>query len=182
FFLCDTALGPFVGRFVAGCAGPGNASGPTPPEVGLTPRRLEPLEFREVLDYGLGLTDLCKTRSGSDAEVGTDGFDVPRLEALAERYAPEWLAFTSKTAARHALGPAVSYGEQPHRFGPSRVYVLPSPSARARRYWDIEPWRELARLSLPRRQTSCGTSRNRTDFPDQAEGDSSSHRANRPSP
>jgi len=129
-------------------AGPGNAFWPTLATVGFTPRRLEPLEFRQILEYGLGLTDLCTTRSGSDAEIGTDAFDVPRLIGNLERHRPDWLAFTSKTAARHALGHAVAYGAQPEALGPSRVFVLPSPSGRARRYWDIGPWRELARMVM----------------------------------
>ena len=127
-------------------AGPGNAFWPTLAEVGFTPRRLQPLEFREVLSYGIGLTDLCKTRSGSDVEVGTDAFDVPRLVRNLEAHRPDWIALTSKNAARGALGRAADYGEQPERLGPSRVYVLPSPSGAARGHWDIEPWRELARI------------------------------------
>ncbi len=144
---CGTALGAVAAEVGAPYAGPGNAFWPALAEVGLTPRRLEPREFRQVTTYGLGLTDLCKTRSGSDAEIGTDAFDAPRLIRIVERYAPRWLAFTSKTAARYALGRPASYGEQSEGIGGTRVFVLPSPSGRARRYWDIEPWRDLARLA-----------------------------------
>jgi double-stranded uracil-DNA glycosylase len=144
---CGTALSAVAARVGAPYAGPGNAFWPTLAEVGFTPRRLDPPEFRSAAGFGIGLTDLCKTRSGSDAEIGTDAFDAPRLFALIERYDPQWLAFTSKTAARYALGRPAPYGEQPESIGGTRVFVLPSPSGRARRYWDIEPWRELARLS-----------------------------------
>lgn len=144
---CGTALSAVSAQVGAPYAGPGNAFWPALAEVGLTPRRLEPAEFREVLRYGIGLTDLCKTRSGSDAEIGTHGFDVPRLAGLIDRYRPAWLAFTSKTAAQHVLGHPVAYGEQSARFAGSRVFVLPSPSGRARRWWDIDPWRELAELA-----------------------------------
>jgi TDG/mug DNA glycosylase family protein len=127
-------------------AGPGNAFWPALAEVGLTPRRLEPQEFRAVLEFGIGLTDLCKTRSGADAEVGRDGFDIPRLVRNLEECRPKWIALTSKNAARGALGRPVDYGEQPERLGPSRVFVLPSPSGAARGHWDVERWHELANL------------------------------------
>ncbi|HEY8465444.1 MAG TPA: mismatch-specific DNA-glycosylase [Solirubrobacterales bacterium] len=146
---CGTALGAVSARVGAYYAGPGNRFWLTLHEVGLTPRVLEPREFRTVLRFGIGLTDVCKTRSGSDAEIGTDGFDVPRLRRAIEDAAPAWLAFTSKRAGRAVLGRSVEYGVQPERIGPTRCFVLPSPSGRARRWWDIEPWRELAGLLPP---------------------------------
>ena len=147
---CGTAASAAAARIGAPYAGPGNYFWPTLHEVGLTPRRLEPTEFRQALRYGIGLTDLCKTRSGSDREIGTDGFDPAALLAKLERFAPEWVAFTSKTAAQAALGGSPSYGEQPGRLADSRVYVLPSPSGRARRYWDLGHWQALADAVGPR--------------------------------
>lgn len=126
-------------------AWPGNAFWETLWRVGLTPRRLRPAEYREVLEYGLGLTDLCKTRSGSDLQVGTDAFEVERLVAQLERNRPGWIAFTSKTSATGALGHPVEYGPQEERLGGARAFVLPSPSGAARRYWDIAYWQELAK-------------------------------------
>ena len=140
---CGTAAGAASAKAGAYYAGPGNAFWPTLHEVGLTPRRLDPGEFREVTRYGIGLTDLCKVRSGSDAEIGTGGFDVGRLAAALEEHAPAWIAFTSKNSGRAALGRAVEYGRQPERLGPSEVFVLPSPSGAARGYWDVGRWREL---------------------------------------
>jgi TDG/mug DNA glycosylase family protein len=141
---CGTALGKKSAEVKAYYAGPGNAFWKTLHEVGLTPRVLRPQEYASVTDYGIGLTDLCKTRSGSDREIGRDGFDVPRLVEALERNAPEWIAFTSKNSARAALGRPVDYGRQTERLGPSRVFVLPSPSGAARGFWDVEKWRQLA--------------------------------------
>ena len=143
---CGTAAGAVSARVGAYYAGPGNAFWPTLHEVGLTPRRLAPAEFRELPRYGIGLTDVCKLRSGSDTEIGTDGFDVESLVAALEQYAPAWIAFTSKNAGRAALGRAVEYGRQPGRLGPSNAFVLPSPSGAARGYWNIERWREVAEI------------------------------------
>jgi TDG/mug DNA glycosylase family protein len=111
----------------------------------LTPRRLQPQEYPALLELGLGLTDLCKTRSGSDREIGRGGFDVPRLVDRMEQYRPERLAFTSKAAAKEALGrPRVDYGPSDARLGGAPVWILPSPSGAANGHWDIGPWRELA--------------------------------------
>jgi TDG/mug DNA glycosylase family protein len=143
---CGTALGAKSAQLRAYYAGPGNAFWPTLHEVGLTPRRLEPVEYPRLVDYGIGLTDICKTRSGSDAEVGRDGFDVERLISLLEENRPGWIAFTGKNSASGAFGHPVEYGLQEERLGGVRAFVLPSPSGAARRYWDISYWRELASL------------------------------------
>ena len=50
-------------------ARPGNRFWPTLHAVGLTPRQLRPEEFRRVTDFGIGLTDVCKTSWGQDADV-----------------------------------------------------------------------------------------------------------------
>ncbi len=71
---CGTALGTRSAQVGAYYAGRGNRFWSTLHEVGLTPVLLRPEEYTRVLDYGIGLTDICKTRSGSDAEVGGDAF------------------------------------------------------------------------------------------------------------
>ncbi len=144
---CGTALGTVSARVGAPYAGPGNKFWPTLHAVGLTPRLLEPVEFRQLTRWGLGLTDLCKTRSGSDAEVGGDGFDVPRLTALIERHRPGLLAFNGKRSAAAALGRRrVGYGPQDRELGGVPTYVLPSTSGAASGHWEIEWWRRLATL------------------------------------
>jgi TDG/mug DNA glycosylase family protein len=143
---CGTALGAKSAEARAYYAGPGNSFWATLHEVGLTPEMLRPAESASLLGYGIGLTDVCKTRSGSDEEVGTEAFDVARLEAEIGANAPRWIAFNGKNAAKGALGDPVAYGEQPGRFAGARAFVLPSTSGAARRYWDIGQWRALADL------------------------------------
>jgi TDG/mug DNA glycosylase family protein len=63
------------------------------------------------------------------------------------RFAPKIIAFTSKNAAQNALGKAVEYGLQEVLLGRSQLFVLPSPSGLATRFFDPEIWRELARLT-----------------------------------
>ena len=141
---CGTALGAESARRHAYYAGPGNAFWKTLHEIGLTPRRLQPEEYAQLLEFDVGLTDICKTRSGSDDEVGQDAFDVERLVAQLDRFRPPWIAFNGKNSARGALGRPVEYGPQEERLGKARVFVLPSTSGAARRYWDLAPWRALA--------------------------------------
>lgn len=141
---CGTAAGRRSAAERAYYAHPGNLFWRALFEAGLTPRLLAPAEFPLLTGYGIGLTDLAKRHSGNDADLPRDAFDVPALRARIERHAPHLLAFTSKNAARAALGHAVSYGLQEETLGQTRLFVLPSPSGQARGHWDIVPWRALA--------------------------------------
>lgn len=143
---CGTAVGNVSAQRGAYYAGPGNKFWPTLFEVGLTPRLLQPKEYREVLSFGLGLTDLVKAVSGVDSQLSDSHFDRERLRATIERYQPKIVAFTSKRAAQEFLGRPVVYGIQPERVRETALFVLPSPSGAARRWWDMSYWRELARL------------------------------------
>jgi double-stranded uracil-DNA glycosylase len=141
---CGTALGAKSAAVKAYYAGPGNRFWITLQEIGLTPELLKPQEYSRLPEFDIGLTDLCKTRSGSDQEVGRAAFDVGRLVAEVERFSPKWLAFNGKNSASGVLGRPVSYGEQDEPLGGAKTFVLPSTSGAARRYWDIGPWRDLA--------------------------------------
>ena len=146
---CGTAPGTRSAREGAYYAHPGNYFWRTLFEVGLTPRKLSPREFRGVLEFGIGLTDVAKHHFGSDTELPRDAFDAAALHRKLARYRPHILAFTSKNAARAGLGLAardLEYGEQAMPIAHSRVFVLPSPSGQARGFWNIEPWRELGEL------------------------------------
>lgn len=141
---CGTALGAASFRAGAYYAGPGNRFWPTLQAVGITPRRFAPAEYPQLLSLGIGLTDLCKTHYGSDAQLPSEALDGEALLEKILRWKPERLAFTSKTGARAALGRAVNYGLQPERWGVTRLWVLPSPSGRAVKFWDASLWQALA--------------------------------------
>ncbi|HEX5929563.1 MAG TPA: mismatch-specific DNA-glycosylase [Solirubrobacterales bacterium] len=142
---CGTAAGTASARARAYYADPGNAFWRTLFATGLTPMQLAPSEYRRALEYGIGLTDLCKVRHGSDAEVGTEEFDVDGLRERIAAVEPAYLAFNGKNAARGALEREVEFGPQEELVGGAAVWVLPSSAGTARRYWDIEPWEDLAR-------------------------------------
>jgi TDG/mug DNA glycosylase family protein len=143
---CGTAVGSVSAQRGAYYAGPGNQFWPTLHAVGLTPRLLRPEEYREVLSFGLGLTDLVKAVSGVDAQLSRDHFDRERLAATILRYGPKILAFTSKRAGSEFLGRPAGYGLQPETVGGTALFVLPSPSGAARRWWDVSHWHDLAHL------------------------------------
>lgn len=143
---CGTAVGAASARRRAYYAGPGNAFWPTLFRVGLTPRRLEPEEYECITEYGLGLTDLVKTIAGSDAALSTTQFDSEGLSAKIRRYRPRVLAFTSKRAGEEFVGHSVDYGLLSEKIDGTTLFVLPSPSGAARRYWSEKPWRDLADL------------------------------------
>jgi len=147
---CGTALGQQSAQQRAYYAGRGNKFWRNLCDVGLTPVALKPSESPRVLDYGIGLTDICKTKSGSDKEVGRDAFDVGRLVSVLESYSPRWIAFNGKNAGRAALRRPVTYGIQAEKLGGVGCFVLPSTSGAASGYWDIAPWWELARLAKGR--------------------------------
>jgi double-stranded uracil-DNA glycosylase len=130
-------------------AGPGNRFWRTLYEVGLTPRCFKPEEFHELLELGIGLTDMSKLGSGMDQQIAKHEYDPMQFEASLRRYRPRAIAFTSKKAASVWLGKnatrEIAYGRQPgRRRRLPEVFVLPSPSGAARSHWSIAPWQQLA--------------------------------------
>ena len=128
-------------------------------KTGLTDRQLKPEEFGELPAYGIGLTDINKVESGSDHELTGSGDDPSSVYLKIERYQPQVLAFTGKNNCQMylnwALGVSKSkrlnYGWQESIFiGETRLFVLPSTSARARGYWDEQPWFMLAEWHINR--------------------------------
>jgi TDG/mug DNA glycosylase family protein len=135
---CGTAPSPASFKARAYYANPGNAFWPTLHAVGLT--------------LGIGLTDLNKTEYGSDHELSPDAMDAAALHAKLRRFRPAAVAFTSKHAASLALGlKSPAYGRQAEPIEGVVAFVLASPSGRARSFWTLAPWREVAAFVMERR-------------------------------
>ncbi|HEY1783543.1 MAG TPA: mismatch-specific DNA-glycosylase [Roseiarcus sp.] len=146
---CGTAAGTVSARRGAYYAHPQNRFWPTLHAVGLTPRKLEPEDYPELPQWGLGLTDLAKHVSGMDRELPPDSLGRAACASLGAKIAaaqPEWLAFTSLNAGRSYLGRAATFGEQGESIGQTRLWILPSPSPAAGWNWDRNAhwWRSLA--------------------------------------
>ncbi len=146
---CGTAVGSVSAKRGAYYAHPQNKFWRVLHEVRLTPRLLRPEEFREAPQWGLGLTDIAKHMSGMDRELPANalgGAACAALHAKIEATRPKLLAFTSLAAGRSYLGRAATFGEQPERVGPTRIWVLPSPSPTAGWNWEKNKhwWTALA--------------------------------------
>ncbi len=144
-----TAAGRRSAEVGAYYAHPGNRFWLTLHEIGLTPRRYQPHEFRDLLTLGIGFTDMSKLGSGMDHEIAADQFDVSRFVETIRHYRPRAIAFTSKRAAAVWLGKSttseIAFGRQQARPADfPEVFVLPSPSGAAGATWIIGPWRDLA--------------------------------------
>ncbi len=141
---CGTAPSRRSAREQAYYAHPGNAFWPTLHTVGLTPQRWSADAFPQLLDLGIGLTDLAKHHSGNDNELPHGAFDIARFRERILAHRPATVAFTSKNAARAVLQQVVAYGWLDASIGCTRLFVLPSPSGQARASWSIAPWQALA--------------------------------------
>ncbi|HEV7906805.1 MAG TPA: G/U mismatch-specific DNA glycosylase [Pseudonocardiaceae bacterium] len=112
-------------------ARPGNRFWPALHLGGFTPRQLRPSEQDELLEHGLGITNLVGRATGRADELGDDELRAggARLTELAERMAPKAIAVVGITAYRTAFGSRdARTGPQPERIAGSRVWVLPNPS------------------------------------------------------
>ncbi len=112
--------------------------------TGLTPHRIDPLEYATVLHYGIGLTNIAPHRIGMDRVLRKTDFDPGGLRVKIEQFAPRVLAFNGKQAAQEFYGKQVAYGRQPGTLGETTVFVLPSTSGAARAFWDERWWWEVA--------------------------------------
>ncbi len=144
---CGTAAGNRSAQVGAYYAGIGNRFWPTLYQIGFTSRLLQPTEFRQALHDGIGLTDLAKFAVGVDSAIAPTDYAPSDLQTKIRHYAPRWLAFTSKQAAKVYFGTkTIAYGQQDEKIEQTRIYVLPSPSGAARRTWDISWWIKLAEM------------------------------------
>jgi len=148
--ICGTAAGTVSAARGHYYAGPGNRFWAVLHQTGLTPRELSPSEFRSLCDHGLGLTDIAQLVPGADVTLKAGNFNVSGFIESIRQCQPEVVAFNGKKAARVFYG----LGErEPLEYGPGKpltdfpkIFVLPSTSGSARRYWDLQPWQQFARL------------------------------------
>jgi TDG/mug DNA glycosylase family protein len=148
---CGSAAGTVSARRQAYYAGPGNKFWPTLHAVGMTDRLIVPEEYAAVLSYRIGFTDMNKTEFGADSELSRGADDAHAVLEKVRRHRPGILAFTAKRPAgvfiKAVFGRGrVDYGLQQDAIGDTRLFVLPSPSGLARRFWDETWWHALATL------------------------------------
>jgi TDG/mug DNA glycosylase family protein len=112
-------------------ARPGNRFWPALHRSGFTPRQLDPSEQEQLLELGLGITNVAARATARAAEL--DAAELReggrRLRAKVEVLAPRWLAIAGVGAFAAAFGrKKVIVGPQDLTLGRTRVWVLPNPS------------------------------------------------------
>jgi TDG/mug DNA glycosylase family protein len=145
--LCGTAVGTVSAKAGAYYAHKQNKFWRILHETGLTPELLRPQQYRELLRYGIGLTDFVKTHFGMDHQIPLSELaevSRARLRTSMLKFRPAFLAFTSKTGGQRFLGGLRDYGEQPERIGDARIWILPSTSGAANGSWRPEVWHRFA--------------------------------------
>jgi len=112
-------------------ARPGNRFWPALHSSGFTDRLLSPFEERELLELGLGITNVVARATASASELTKEDFvEGGRvLRAKVRRYRPRIIAILGVGAYRQAFAqPKAVIGEQAERIVNARVRVLPNPS------------------------------------------------------
>ena len=113
-------------------ANPRNAFWGALHEGGLTPRRIDPARQEDLLDLGMGITNVVTRATPGSADVTkedvTRGRD--RLRATVAELSPAWLAFVGKEAYRMATGTQAPGHGEAAPFEGARTFILPSTSPR----------------------------------------------------
>jgi TDG/mug DNA glycosylase family protein len=112
-------------------ARPGNRFWPALHKSGFTDRLVSPFEERELLQSGIGISNIVPHATASAAELTREDFIAGgrRLAAKVKRYHPRIVAILGVGAYRDAFAkPKAVIGEQDERIHAARVWVLPNPS------------------------------------------------------
>ena len=126
---------------------------------GLVPVQLSAPLDRQLLDHGIGLTDLVKRPTSQASGLSASDYreGAPVLKAKLLDYRPAIACFHGMTSYRaylkygEGLNQKPDLGLQPHRFGPSRVFVVPNPSPANAQYSleDLVGWYQQLGKLLP---------------------------------
>ncbi|MEU4038214.1 G/U mismatch-specific DNA glycosylase [Streptomyces collinus] len=130
-------------------ARPGNRFWPVLHLSGFTPRLLKPAEQRELLAYGLGITNVVARATARADELSAEEYveGGRLLTAKVSRWRPGWLAVVGVTAYRAAFGDRrAQVGPQERTVGDARVWVLPNPSGLNAHWTAATMAEEFARL------------------------------------
>lgn len=122
--LYTAAIGHHFGR-------PGNRFWPALYGAGFTSRLLHPWEERELLEAGLGITNVVPRTTATAAELNADDYAAGgrRLVATVQHYQPTVLAVLGVGAYRSAFArKGATLGLQNETIGAACIWVLPNPS------------------------------------------------------
>ncbi|MEK6333758.1 MAG: G/U mismatch-specific DNA glycosylase [Acidobacteriota bacterium] len=112
-------------------ARPGNRFWPALHKSGFTTRLVSPFEESELLELGIGITNVVAHATATAAELTSQDFvkGGRRLTAKVRRYRPQIVAVLGVGAYRQAfMKTKAAIGEKEERIADARVWVLPNPS------------------------------------------------------
>lgn len=98
---------------------------------GFTARLYSPWEDQELLELGLGLTNLVPRATAAASELDAEELmaGAIKLERKLRRNPTRWIAFLGIGAYRTAFQrPVAVLGQQPETIAGARIWLLPSPS------------------------------------------------------
>lgn len=130
-------------------ARPGNRFWPALHRSGFTERVLAPSEETELLDLGLGITNVVDRATARAEELTAEELVAGgrKLASKVDRLRPGWLAVIGVTAYRTAFAqPRAPVGRQEVKIGGTPVWVLPNPSGLNASYQIDRLVQEFARL------------------------------------
>jgi TDG/mug DNA glycosylase family protein len=130
-------------------ARPGNRFWPALKAAGFTDHLVRPWEERQLLEYGLGITNLVARGTATAAELAPEELRKGRtiLKRKVLRYRPRAVAVLGIGAYRLAFGsPRARLGHQPDRLGEATLWVLPNPSGLNAHYQLADLKRQIAAL------------------------------------
>jgi TDG/mug DNA glycosylase family protein len=128
---CGINPGLYSGAVGHHFARPGNRFWRTLYNAGFTDRVLSPFEERELLTFGIGITNLVARATATAGSLTPDELraGARKLRRKLARYRPRWIAFLGLTAYRTAFEQRDAIiGPQETSFGSTRVWLLPNPS------------------------------------------------------
>jgi len=128
---CGINPGLYSGAVKHHFARPGNRFWPALHLAGFTPHELSPFAERELLDLGLGITNIVNRTTARADELTTDELrrGAANLKRKVKRYQPRVLAILGISAFRDAFGvPKATFGPQRERIHDTELWVLPNPS------------------------------------------------------
>lgn len=153
--ICGTAAAEHSAKLGSYYAGENNRFWRILHETGLTDRLLHTSEYLDLLSYGIGLTDIAKKAAGVDAKIAQKEYDLEAFVQKMALFRPQVICFNGKAAAalffsrqdqRRQKTSQISYGPCLMKDNPAAIFVAPSTSGAARRYWEPGYWHELAGL------------------------------------
>lgn len=155
---CGINPGLYSGAVGHHFARPGNRFWKVLHAAGLTPRLLSPFEEGELLELGLGITNLVEWATARADQLTAEELrrGAERLGAKVRRFRPRLLAVLGLTAYRTAFGCPAEPGPQEEALAETRIWALPNPSGLNAHYQIDRLTALFGALEQAARQTAGG--------------------------